>query len=71
MWIKPKVSFLLCLTIQSCFPCVKNKRKTNNFLYYLFQERCAILRRWSDLCNQQKPELARLLTCEMVRPLLI
>ncbi|XP_076447556.1 succinate-semialdehyde dehydrogenase, mitochondrial-like isoform X2 [Babylonia areolata] len=33
------------------------------------KERCSILRRWSDLCLQNKEELARLLTCEMGKPL--
>lgn len=33
------------------------------------KERCSILRRWSDLCIQHKADLARLLTCEMGKPL--
>lgn len=33
------------------------------------KERCAILRKWSDLCNQHKLDLAKLLTCEMGKPL--
>ncbi|KAK7102098.1 glutarate-semialdehyde dehydrogenase-like isoform X2 [Littorina saxatilis] len=33
------------------------------------KERCTVLRRWSDLCTQNKPELARLLTSEMGKPL--